>query len=102
MKKGGWTVFILLVLISFDLFTIQTAASAGRKDPFFEVDHYNPAKACNGTTILPDNHNLGRPRIVELDMKGRIVWGLKLKNVTFRSRMEAPARGFYKAQWIAQ
>jgi len=38
------------------------------------VDVHNPAKAWEGTTILADNHERKEPRIIELDMKGEIVW----------------------------
>jgi hypothetical protein len=65
---------ILLMLIVPGLICVHTTAIAGRPDPSFEVDVYNPDKACKGTTILPDNHNRARPRIVELNMKGEIVW----------------------------
>ena len=72
MKKV--IISVLLMFIALNLFYVQTSASAGGADPSFEVDVYNTAKACNGTTILADNHNRGRPRILELNMKGEIVW----------------------------
>jgi len=73
MKKR--IVLVLMILIVLTLFYLETmAASAGLADLSFEVDVYNPDKAWKGTTILADNHNRKKPRIVELNMKGEIVW----------------------------
>lgn len=33
-----------------------------------------PEKTYLGTTLLPDNHVLGRPRVIEVNMLGEIVW----------------------------
>ena len=38
------------------------------------VDIYDASKANNGTTLLADNHRKDRPRIIEVDMNGKIVW----------------------------
>lgn len=38
------------------------------------VDIYLPEKACHGTTLFSDNHNPQRPRIIEVNMQGEIVW----------------------------
>ncbi len=43
-------------------------------DPDFYVDIYHPDKAWQGTTLLADNHRPERPRIIEVDMRGRIIW----------------------------
>ena len=43
-------------------------------DPDIHVDNYNPDKAWHGTTLLADNHRLERPRIIEVNMQGQIVW----------------------------
>ncbi|MBW1801978.1 MAG: hypothetical protein JRJ85_14750, partial [Deltaproteobacteria bacterium] len=43
-------------------------------DPDIHVDIHVPDKVWQGTTILADNHRRGRPRIIEVDMRGRIVW----------------------------
>ena len=43
-------------------------------DPELYVESYNPASACNGTTLLADLHKPARPRIIEVNMKGEIVW----------------------------
>lgn len=46
----------------------------GTPDPDLQVPVYNPEKAWPGTTILADNHNLEKPRIIEVNMVGEIVW----------------------------
>lgn len=46
----------------------------GTPDPDFVVDVYDPGSVWAGTTLLADNHNLARPRIVEVNMRGEIVW----------------------------
>jgi len=46
--------------------------------PDFSVDIYDPGKAYKGTTLLPDNHIQGRPRVVEVDMGGKVVWEYRL------------------------
>lgn len=43
-------------------------------DPDIHVDIYVPNKAYQGTTLLADNHRPERPRIIEVDMGGRIIW----------------------------
>ncbi|MDD1661484.1 MAG: aryl-sulfate sulfotransferase [Methanomicrobiales archaeon] len=43
-------------------------------DPAFVVDIYKPEKAWPGTTLLPDSHDLSRPRIVEVNMWGEVTW----------------------------
>jgi hypothetical protein len=42
--------------------------------PDIYVDIYNPDKAYNGTTLLADNHKKDQPKIIEVDMNGRIIW----------------------------
>ncbi|MBI2906993.1 MAG: aryl-sulfate sulfotransferase [Chloroflexi bacterium] len=46
----------------------------GTVDPDLLVDVYDAAKAWPGTTLLPDNHDLSRPRIIEVNMAGEIIW----------------------------
>ncbi|MHA1650863.1 MAG: aryl-sulfate sulfotransferase [Candidatus Helarchaeota archaeon] len=41
--------------------------------PYLSVTIYDPTRACNGTTLIPDN-NPDRPRIIEVDMEGNIIW----------------------------
>ncbi|MBN1871592.1 MAG: aryl-sulfate sulfotransferase [Candidatus Omnitrophica bacterium] len=43
-------------------------------DPAIYVDIYIPDKAYNGTTLLPDHHDPQKTRVIEIDMKGDIVW----------------------------
>jgi len=43
-------------------------------DPDITVAKYVPSKACNGATLLADNHRRNRPSIIEIDMQGRIIW----------------------------
>jgi hypothetical protein len=47
---------------------------AGTPDPAFKVDVYVPEKAWQGTTVLADNHDTTRPRIVEVNMLGEVTW----------------------------
>lgn len=46
----------------------------GTPDAAFEVPVYDSEKAYFGTTMLPDNHDLDRPRIVEVNMLGEVLW----------------------------
>jgi hypothetical protein len=45
----------------------------------FVVDVYDPQRAYNGTTLFADNSDLEKPRIVEVDMRGKVVWKYDLK-----------------------
>ncbi len=51
-----------------------TPMPRGRVDPDIFVDVYQPDKVWPGTTLLPDNHNPDKPRIIEVNMLGEIVW----------------------------
>ncbi len=42
------------------------------------VDIYDPQKACDGTTMFADLHDMENPRIIEVDMQGNIVWEYKV------------------------
>lgn len=46
----------------------------GTPDPDIYVDIYDPELAWTGTTLLADNHNPDKPRIIEVNMQGEIVW----------------------------
>ena len=46
----------------------------GTADPDFVVDISVPEKIWAGTTLLADNHDLTRPRIIEVNRLGEIVW----------------------------
>jgi uncharacterized protein (UPF0248 family) len=43
-------------------------------DPDIYLAVYNPDKAYNGTTLFADLHKAGKPRIVEVNMQGEIIW----------------------------
>ena len=70
------------IVLAASLFSGCAAATGNRavthKEPVADsdilVDIYVPDKACQGTTLLPDNHRVDRSRIIEVDMQGRIVW----------------------------
>ena len=42
--------------------------------PDMYVDVYKPDKAYKGTTLFADNHKKDQPKIIEVDMNGRIIW----------------------------
>jgi hypothetical protein len=46
----------------------------GKIDPDFTLEVYEADKAYYGTTILADNHNPDKPRIIEVNMLGEIIW----------------------------
>jgi hypothetical protein len=52
----------------------QVTMPEGKVDPDITVDIYLKDKAWPGTTLLPDNHIPGKPRIIEVNMEGEIVW----------------------------
>lgn len=51
-----------------------TPMPAGTTDPDLEVNICRSDKVWPGTTLLPDNHNLQNPRIIEVNMRGEIIW----------------------------
>jgi hypothetical protein len=51
----------------------------------------------NGNTLIT-----GTTVLLEITPEKEIVWRLKLNNVNFKSRKDAPALGFYKAQRVTQ
>ncbi|MFA6530235.1 MAG: aryl-sulfate sulfotransferase [Candidatus Micrarchaeia archaeon] len=46
----------------------------GVVDNYLQVTKYDPEKAWNGYTLIPDNHDTANPRIVEVNMQGEVVW----------------------------
>ncbi|MFA6072330.1 MAG: aryl-sulfate sulfotransferase [Janthinobacterium sp.] len=58
----------------------------GFADPDFTIEVYDTNKANDGTTLLADNHNTEKPRIIEVNMLGEIIWEydlpLELKKYT--------------------
>ncbi len=56
--------------VAVDVYTTKNEVTDG--SPY--VDIYNPAKACNGVTMLFDLHDETNPRVLEVDMLGRVTW----------------------------
>jgi len=54
--------------------TVPALMLRGTVDPDIAVDVYESDKVWAGTTLLPDNHNPERPRIIEVNMLGEVVW----------------------------
>jgi hypothetical protein len=55
----------------------QTVNSHERK---WKIENYAPDCVFAGTTLFADNTDKGNPRIVEVNMQGRIVWEYKLSS----------------------
>ncbi|MBI3953058.1 MAG: aryl-sulfate sulfotransferase [Chloroflexi bacterium] len=55
-----------------------TRMPRGNIAPDLYVDLYASDAAWPGTTILPVNHDRGRPRIVEVNLLGEVVWEYRL------------------------
>jgi hypothetical protein len=51
-----------------------TAMPSGTVDPVIKADVYLPDKAWAGTTLLVDNHDRTTSRIIEVNMRGEIIW----------------------------
>jgi len=47
-------------------------------DPDIEIKVYDKNRAWPGTTLFADNHIKGQPRVIEVDMEGRIIWEYQL------------------------
>jgi len=47
---------------------------AGMDDPGIYCDIYVQGRAFPGTTLLADNHDAGKPRVIEVTMLGQVVW----------------------------
>ncbi|MCK5165487.1 MAG: aryl-sulfate sulfotransferase [Desulfobacula sp.] len=77
-KKLYYLIIFIFVITLVDVPSVFAARavtySPPKPEPDFVVDVYLPEKAWNGTTILADNHIRNRPRIIEIDMKGNIIW----------------------------
>ncbi|MBN2120875.1 MAG: aryl-sulfate sulfotransferase [Candidatus Omnitrophica bacterium] len=71
-KKNAFITLLSITLAVYNFINPQKQFKAAETD--IQVDVYNPDKACNGTTILADNHIPEKPRVIEVDMEGRIVW----------------------------
>lgn len=68
----------LLILLSRSMVNSQTIVPESKDKNnityTFIVDIYDPEKTFNGTTLIPDNYDEDHPRIIEVDMKGKILW----------------------------
>ncbi|MDD5251743.1 MAG: aryl-sulfate sulfotransferase, partial [Patescibacteria group bacterium] len=53
---------------------VETPMVRGVVDPDFTVEVYDENKVMAGTTLLADNHNTDKPRIIEVNMLGEIIW----------------------------
>jgi hypothetical protein len=51
-----------------------TPMPRGTASPDISVDSYKSDKAWAGTTLLPFNYTPGKPRIIEVNMLGEIIW----------------------------
>jgi len=51
-----------------------TPMPRGTEAPDIAVDIYQTDRVWPGTTLLPDHHNSDKPRIIEVNMLGEIVW----------------------------
>ncbi|MFC2016205.1 aryl-sulfate sulfotransferase [Chloroflexota bacterium] len=54
--------------------TPSTPMPRGNADPDIQIDIYDSNKAYTGTTLLTDIHNTEKPRIIEVNMLGKVVW----------------------------
>lgn len=65
--------FVALIYVA-PAYGEASAIPKGTVDPDIYVDIYNPEMTWTGTTLLADYHNPERPRIIEVNMQGEIVW----------------------------
>jgi len=78
--KNTFSLFAVLfsILISSGCGPLVGGKAFTYKEPVTEpdilVDIYVPEKVWQGTTLFSDNHNLKKPRLVEVNMRGEIVW----------------------------
>jgi hypothetical protein len=53
---------------------VEKPMQKGTVDPAFVLEKYDSEKAMDGTTLFPDNHDSTKPRIVEVNMRGEVIW----------------------------
>ncbi len=53
---------------------VETPMTRGVFDTDFVLATYDKSKAQAGTTLFADNHNTSKPRIIEVNMLGEIIW----------------------------
>ncbi len=73
-KKQILLVLFLMIMGCGGSMPKATVYQTPRSEHDIYVDIYDASKANNGTTLLADNHRKDRPRIIEVDMNGKIVW----------------------------
>jgi hypothetical protein len=61
---------LCLLIIS----TVIISCDCQLKQGYLYVDIYDSEKACNGTTLLTEVYDPQKPRVIEVDMQGNIVW----------------------------
>lgn len=61
-----------LIHDSVDIYVYPSSNNVQDSAPY--VDIYDPARACNGTTLFSNTMDSANPEIVEVDMLGRIIW----------------------------
>jgi hypothetical protein len=83
--NNSW-ILIVMILLLFLIFPVVSAATipSGIPDPDFIIEHYQPDKTWNGTTLFADYHKTDAPRIVEVNMAGEIVWQYKIPDTLRR------------------
>lgn len=78
-KNTSW-ILCIVIAVAIYLACCETASAKAFtyknpvRDPDINVDIYKPDKTWHGTTLLPNNHKPERPRIIEVNMQGQIVW----------------------------
>ena len=50
----------------------------GTVDSDFEVDIFNEDKVYLANTLLPDNHKIDNPRVIEINILGEVIWEYQL------------------------
>lgn len=51
-----------------------TSCECQLREGYLYVDVHDSDKTCNGTTLLTEGYNPDSPRIIEVDMQGKVVW----------------------------
>ncbi|MFH0912810.1 MAG: aryl-sulfate sulfotransferase [Candidatus Omnitrophota bacterium] len=77
------TYILTISIFFFHLCFVYTVSAEQGKKPQgnsdrWTVDIWKKEKACNGTTLFTDTTDMHNPRIVEVDMEGRVVWEYRL------------------------
>ena len=81
MTQRRWNRELAALMVS-----AATLFAAGGASAQYVVDVYKPDKVYPGTTIFGDESDLRRPRIVEVDMNGKVVWSYDIPSSLGRGR----------------